>query len=800
MSEMSSFYGGRHGAAFIIVERFDGIDIPQPGDGSGVTEYTYTSNQYAVGEFGQFIITTKEQDGNVLIPGTTDKYLIERNKDNYTKYGWQYQENDGSRINNTSYQFPEQLARGMVQCFKEGTKSASKVNFGEYVLIDTIYNFHNLSHPDNGKVFRRGMDVQSELAGAEYIGQIVGPQGESPELDITTEKDIWENHSPYKRGNYNQTEENGGLIPGYFVNGFSSSIEAGTYINDVLDEVLNLIENPVQNTLYRVYNGITYDFEYYTYNSSEWIKEDLQFNDKITYSWSTMRDPHGNIIGCLIGFTFPYLVFEMAATAVNSHYHRDGEGLPIRNKNLTIREDDGTHPYYQRWRILVPEGVHGDDVNRLELVNTQIAIGVPFYSDINRSNQVGTTTGYINIDYENTDFTLPYIEFKVGNNTYYVDNDDISTTSTILRYTETTYKRKEEGESRFVNIGSYKTIKDINVESDGSLVITYTYDGIKRFDKRIKWIDAMRINQTGEVQVQYNTRLDPNSWETISTLNFISYITIDDDGTVKYYYSRDLNVPSFQQDKLIKWITDVDIDTRDGNGDQKISVSYNNDSYNGVLIEKIGDPLNNILEVAISESRAESYQTLPFHLLVLYTDPIKRQEIKNKGENAIYRSIYPDADGNYVRDDWHDLGNIRGVRGGFNTILEIANENELFDDNGTVIPSEYILYAASERAKGNGYIFDPLVGRDEYYGGWGVTKVIHNIDPDTGADDPDAEFWFYDYELNKWYSVGRIGDTGAKPEEVLYIGEENDIHRRAAMENLREKGFWLITSLQKFAN
>ena len=44
---MESFYGGRSGAAFIIVQRFDGIDIPQPGDGSGVTNYTYTENEYA---------------------------------------------------------------------------------------------------------------------------------------------------------------------------------------------------------------------------------------------------------------------------------------------------------------------------------------------------------------------------------------------------------------------------------------------------------------------------------------------------------------------------------------------------------------------------------------------------------------------------------------------------------------------------------------------------------------------------------------------------------------------------------
>ena len=43
---MESFYGGRSGAAFIIVQRFDGIDIPQPGDGSGVTHILKMNMQH----------------------------------------------------------------------------------------------------------------------------------------------------------------------------------------------------------------------------------------------------------------------------------------------------------------------------------------------------------------------------------------------------------------------------------------------------------------------------------------------------------------------------------------------------------------------------------------------------------------------------------------------------------------------------------------------------------------------------------------------------------------------------------
>ena len=72
----------------------------------------------------------------------------------------------------------------MVQFFAKGTKSASEVNYGEYVLIDTITNCSRQNDPDNGKVFRRGMNIDSELAGAEYIGNIVGPKGDTAELGL----------------------------------------------------------------------------------------------------------------------------------------------------------------------------------------------------------------------------------------------------------------------------------------------------------------------------------------------------------------------------------------------------------------------------------------------------------------------------------------------------------------------------------------------------------------------------------------------------------------------------------------
>ena len=96
---MESFYGGRTGAPFIIVKRFDGIDIPQPNDGvSGVTNYTYTENEFAVNAAGDFLVVTAAQGGNVDVSNGAGQFLIERNSKNYKDYSWKKQKNDGSAI------------------------------------------------------------------------------------------------------------------------------------------------------------------------------------------------------------------------------------------------------------------------------------------------------------------------------------------------------------------------------------------------------------------------------------------------------------------------------------------------------------------------------------------------------------------------------------------------------------------------------------------------------------------------------------------------------------------------------
>ena len=170
---MESFYGGRQGNPFIIVKRFDGIDIPQPNENG---EYTYQAIYYAL----DLNNSTDTQDYFLL---DDNNKFITKTVENQFDYTWKIVEKNGQviqSINGLWINVETKLAEGMVQCFKQGGTTTSEVKYGEYVLIDTHTGMLRINDLENGQVFRRGMDYDNKLGGAEFIGNIIGPQGDSP--------------------------------------------------------------------------------------------------------------------------------------------------------------------------------------------------------------------------------------------------------------------------------------------------------------------------------------------------------------------------------------------------------------------------------------------------------------------------------------------------------------------------------------------------------------------------------------------------------------------------------------------
>ena len=573
---MESFYGGRSGAAFVIVQRFDGIDIPQPGDGSGVTNYTYTENEYATQPVTQpdgttkmeFILTTNAAGGNIEIDGANDVYLIEKNSENYKNYTWTRQANNGDRINNTSYSFPEILARGMIQCFRKGTKRASEVNYGEYVLIDTMLNMHCQNNPDNGKVFRRGMDVLSPLAGAEYIGQIVGPKGDSPEVDILHYEDVIK-RNPHSQKTYNPID--GDIVPGSYVIGSTRFYE-----------------------------------------------------DDIKYVYATVKDAHGNVKGCEIGFRLPTLVQDFEANSINPYTKREAgtSGFDSKYTNLIYEDptqyqnDQWQHPFFQKWQIDIPQGYHGMNPEDIEVIHTytmtpeykeNLKEGIlgeieifndpectSVYKIIDKDSSVktyriyGTEYEYIdNSKSHYADFDKIYgkwymqngadydadpavisVMIKIDDSIKYVKKEDCY--MDILRYREVDFDNTQEGIKRYFYIGDYNTVQRVSIADDGTLTVFYsTKPQPKDLEQVLRWIDTQNtdgitIDEDGTVHVYYNTVHEPDEDDPYEKL----------DAQGRAHDHQDYK-------NVLDWVTEITL-SKEG----KFTILYNNDTV------KVGEDIS----------------------------------------------------------------------------------------------------------------------------------------------------------------------------------------------------------------
>lgn len=207
----------------------------------------------------------------------------------------------------------------MVAAFSQGG-SYKTVNYDEYVLIDTV----SKNDTDNGKIFRRGYEYNNEIGGAIYMGQIVGPAGYSPHVELKT---IAEVEAVQERDNFTYRRGTGSYAP-------SENLVPGKYIDNTL----------------------------------------VKYNDKITWAYCSVRDENEADTTVHVGFKFPYTVIEYEANSVNPYYHRSNNTSDFINENLVERIDDETHPFYEKWHINVPKGIKGDALKNLRVQVATTAI------------------------------------------------------------------------------------------------------------------------------------------------------------------------------------------------------------------------------------------------------------------------------------------------------------------------------------------------------------------------------------------------------------------------------------------
>lgn len=333
----------------------------------------------------------------------------------------------------------------MISNFRLGP-DYTEVHYDEHVIINT----ENKNDPDNGKIYRRGYDYGNLQGGAEYIGTIVGPAGKAPELEMTTVEDVEDiheeaEHDRYSSGSYTVT--NSSLVPG---------------------------------------------------------KDGNTYNDAISWAMCSIRNENDEDCTAYLGFVFPYLVTEYTTRVVSPYV--DGR---YEDTSAATRTDDGTHPYYERWRIDIPKGIQGDSVG---------SFGVEVAS----------------LDIE------PYTG----------QSDDINNSRMVMTYEFYDYSDYESGDPKKLYFGDYNMINNITLSSDGTLTVAYTHDDEDTF--QLNWIADVDVN-TSTNQKLHITWADGTEEDIGDPINYVEDMAVDNSNHLLVMYSDPLKHGSITYDGVSGW-------------------------------------------------------------------------------------------------------------------------------------------------------------------------------------------------------------------------------------------------------
>lgn len=345
---MYSFYGGKQGRSYKITAHFDSIwDMVQAFNQGG----DYTDAQY---------------DEYVIID-TVLRRNLKNNAENGILYRRGYDFNQAfnpheiplfpeepiidpqtGEITAPTLQ-PNQLTEVAVDLWVDDYEQEYTYNWnspkasGNYKVTQKVpkyYDFHYKLHnnPDfpceiiereDYFNLERWNDDWEEFVthpggGAEYVGQIVGPEGDSPTVEVL-EWDEWRR--------YTQEEGVAEPVRGDVVVDPKPGYDAAAAGQDGYDE-----------------NG---------------------FHDEIQYGYCTIRDLQGNIEGCYLAFDIPYTVFNFEAKSItpyNSKGTYDPETRTWSYQGLIEEDSDSVdHNYYKHYHIDVPVGIHGQNVRDLSI-------------------------------------------------------------------------------------------------------------------------------------------------------------------------------------------------------------------------------------------------------------------------------------------------------------------------------------------------------------------------------------------------------------------------------------------------
>lgn len=525
---MNSFYGGKEGRTYHIVQRFDCIKI----------------------NTGSIPATTSSAFENGIPAGVQVSYTSE----GVTKYYFTLNEVSNRANFNPSEHYE---LRGMVDCFAQGGNYTG-ANYGQYVIIDTGFTTGN-SNKENGLLYRRGFDynqngtpkpnppgpggsqeayqaawmnyISHPGGGAIYVGQIQGPIGKTPEIEVVE----WDQ-----------------LI---------SSIEEGYSAGSTSTAIVTV-------------PGAIFEENQGTVSST--------FNDNVKAGYVNIEDANGDIIGAHISFEIPYPVFDITVGSTDPYTEASAEEL----------EMTPSHPFYHKWEFNIPGGKKGDSVVDLSVVKgSQIIAAQPpvildeeqeinqnydymVYSQASyQENENGDITYYLgrwpwnvidSISVSSNGNKRKFItqdsesqEIKLG---YLIDLDSNSTTfpKKVLSCISAGTLGSTENipSSSAINInqvwqGQNTVWKCIQIDESpvDSLDMTFTAASSQSFSNAFQNLDYLVSDPDGKIYAKYTS--DEEAKE-IATINSVRAMRNDGD-TISVLYSDQNMVPSTAQKVIENW-------------------------------------------------------------------------------------------------------------------------------------------------------------------------------------------------------------------------------------------------------
>lgn len=799
----------------------------------------------------------------------------------------------------------------MVELFQQGG-SYNTVNYGEYVVIDTIVNDNHYGNPENGIIYRRGLnyteifnpnnlpvnsegtiskedlDEQTELkryydlgqddqgneilifneqkfrsafstfvqnpgGGAEYVGQIVGPQGEAPELSLIQWSEFLERYQDPAAADMNKN-------------------------------TFELIPPP----------GVEFDSKGQIIGT---------IKDTIDYGYLDIKDAYGNITGAYISINIPYSVFRYHAESVEPYEPQEGEthfavydeDEKVWKYTNLITEDQisQNHSFYWQYDIKVPKGIRGqdleeagvyinkdletgDDVQTEDWIDPETGqpvldedgnpvtdINYRFYNEYRnyeRSAEGTVTRKYIDswqrtIHKITDNGNLPHYDV-VQRNTFYekgtiVSANGLSNNLFLLAvtdgYTNTeplpSIENFERGKVFVDGSITWQVIED-TVVSPSLITVHYTHGD--NDEVRVRLLDDIIINQNnGRIYAKYsdlNSLVYLGENQSIYAVEYIDTPWIDPSGET-HSINRiciKFNTYNYDQNGQIVTNSDYDIDEEGNlifpttdiygrriqfidepfkfidrivrNQASEVIVYYNDNTYtslgivkgiNRIYLENEG-VLNQPKSFVVEYDRfvEGKYQTAHIsdepineiaciqqygdNIIVLYSDPTVRANLYREGiDYAIPNTVYeiPNYENTTGDDDgqgnlyWINLGSAyRGnhVFGSFNSLAELKAEYP---------------YGLEKNTSGED------VPQHADHAGWLATV--------TDATTQAVTLYAYDYRKStpspdNWYVVSDLSMTSIDPEWIMIISKPDttDSSKPPASQDslLNKRGYWFVVS------